>query len=230
MDGLVSQTRLGVNFKILITPIVVILSVFLVFVFFLPGNISKINKKIEDYKLEQSKEKVLNEKLESLRKISPDQIDPEDITVIALPSKNPPIWVISQARNLSKELDIEINEITSEKDEKSENLKASILKIEISSDDYTKILSFLNSLVKILPLSFLSSLDLTYEDLGVYNVSLNLFSYWSDFPENLPPIDKPINELTDDDLNMIKSLSDYKKPLFIELSPQEPREVEMPFF
>jgi hypothetical protein len=63
----------------------------------------------------------------------------------------------------------------------------------------------------------------------VWSGSVDISFYWSDFPTTLPAIDKPLNELTIEENNLIGVISGYKKPLFTELQPDESRERPRPF-
>src|SRR4030042_5533494 len=232
MNTLVYRLKMSSNFRMLMVPVFTITVVVLVLIIFAPQGISRIDKKIKEFKSAQSQEVVLNAKLDSLKSISLDTLDPKDITVIALPSKNPAIWVVSHVRRLSSESDIEILKMSVERSKDTEKFKNSSIEFEIDAKDYPTLLTYINNLTKILPLTSLDTVSVkrsSGQEGDVFKGDIAASFYWSDFPKTLPPISEPINELTGEDLNIISLISGFVQPSFIELSPNEPQERLQPY-
>lgn len=233
MDNLNNSFKISSNVKSLLVPAITITIVILMLVLLVPQSITNINKKMQEYKSAQAQENVLSEKVEALRKINLSLLDPEDVTVIGLPSKNPAIWLVSHVRKLTEEYEIEIAKISVDRAGEKNEIKDSSISFEFESKEYPKLLSFIEDLTKILPVSSLNGVSikrkLDRETVEIYEGSVKISFYWSDFPEKLPPLTAPVNELTAADMNLIGAISGYRKPAFIELAPTEPRDRPQPF-
>jgi hypothetical protein len=232
MNNLTYKLKVNPNIKILLVPLLTIAVVVILFVLFAPQNITRLDKKMKDYKEAQSQELALSQKLDSLRGLSSASLDPEDISVIALPNKSPGIWVVSQVRRFTKDYEIKIEKMRLSRGRSTGDIESADISFEIKSEDYPSFLAFLNETMTILPFTSLKGVSvkrsLTVQG-DVWSGSVDISFYWSDFPTTLPAIDKPLNELTIEENNLIGVISGYKKPLFTELQPDESRERPRPF-
>lgn len=234
MSGLSYKLKISSNIKILIVPVITITVIVFMLIVFAPQSVSKIDQKMKEHKSSQSKEASLNEKLETLRKISPNLLDPSDVTVVALPSKNPAVWVVSHIKRLANEYEVDIEKISVSRSKETDVIKNSNIRIEVKAKDYPTFLLYANDLTKIFPFTSLKAVSVKRTsgqgEIGVFGVEIDTMFYWSDFPETLPPMDKPLNELTAENLNTIGQISDFKRPVFIELDPDEPKDRVQPFY
>jgi hypothetical protein len=233
MNNFLYKLKVNPSIKALLVPTGVITVVVLVLIMFAPKGISTINKKMSEYKDGQSEEAKLEEKLSSLKEVSADLLDPDDISVVALPNKNPVIQTISHVKKISEEYDVNILKYNMDRAKGAKELKASSLAFEYETTEYSKFLSFVNDLIEIIPLTTLNSVSLERSENRSGEISFkgsikNTF-YWSDFPETLPSITTPINTLSNEDLKLIGVVSQYKQPAFIDLPPEKPRERQRPF-
>ena len=232
MNNLTYKLKVNPNIKILLVPLLTIAVVVILFVLFAPQNITRLDKKMKDYKEAQSQELALSQKLDSLKGLSSASLDPEDISVIALPSKSPGIWVVSQVRRFTEDYEIKIEKMRLSRGRSTGDIESADINFEIKSEDYPSFLAFLNETMTILPFTSLKGVSVKRSLAAqgdVWSGSVDISFYWSDFPTALPAIDKPLNELTIEENNLISVISGYKKPLFTELQPDESRERPRPF-
>lgn len=227
------KLKVSPNIKFLLSPLLTIAIIVFVLILFVPQGISRIDKSMKEYKKNQKQEEILNEKLETLRVISADSLDPEDVSVIALPSKNPGIWAVSQIRRFTKEYDIKIVELSLSKAKNVDGIKSSGLIFEFDANDYQSFVSVLNDLIVMLPYTSLNttSIKRSVNQQGQENFTggMEISLFWSDFPTNLPPLNEPVKELTNEETSLIGVISNYKQPLYTELQPAEPIDRPKPF-
>jgi len=147
---------------------------------------------------------------------------------IALPDKNPALVLISQIRNLSS-----LNVSTLE-DLRIGGMAGTevVSKVNISfslNGRYPDLMSFLKDTKTLSPLLTIQKVDFSnLEDVALVDVILN--SYWSPYPEKLPPITEPILKFTTEDLNILGQVSGNTTPVFSTLTPLAPFPRENPFF
>ena len=230
MNGFLYKLKVNPNIKILVIPMVTIVIVILTFILFAPQEISKLDSKFKELKSIQSEEISLNTKLDSLKSIPKDILDAGNISVIALPNKNPGIWVVSQAKRFSRDSEVEIIKINVSGRSSSGNINGSDVLFETQLKDYASLLTFLNDLTNMLPVTDLKVVYMERDKVReIYKGKIQASFYWSDFPTELPALDEPVKELTADENSLIGVISGYKQPLFIELQPGEPQDRPQPF-
>lgn len=226
--------KLGNSIKILIAPIVAV-TVFIILLFlFVPRGISGINEKLKEYESAHSKEVLLSDKLDSLKKISITSLDPQDITVVAMPSNNPVVWVISNMRRLSEEYGVEVGGISVGRQGVggADKILSSVIDFECRAESMEAFLSFVDDLTKTLPITSLDAVTVNKKsgtDVNVFEGKVSLEVYWSEFPTTLPALTQPVNELTNEDLNLIGAVSRYESLSFVDLLPSEPVDRAQPF-
>ena len=215
----------------MMVPVIAITAVVLVFVFFAPKTASELDKKMKEFKTVQSEEVVLSAKLESLRGISPDLLDSEDVTVIALPSKNPGLWIVSQIRRSSRETEISITEMSVTNIYDSGDIKSSDIEFELEANEYQSLLAFIEDMTVMLPVYSLNLISVNREkgQRNIFRGEVKATFFWSDFPKTLPPINEPINKLTDDEIKLLEVITAFKRPIFTELTPGQPQDRPQPF-
>jgi len=232
MNVFIYKLKVNPNIKVLALPIITIAAVVIMLILVFPGFMMRFKEKMAEYKTVQSQEVALSAKLESLRKISVDLLDPDDITVVAFPSKDPSIWVVSQVRKLSNEYKIIISDMSVDRNEKDENFYSANISVEIEANEFPGLLSFLKDLTDILPVTSIENVSVNRNQGlagDIYSGELRAAYYWYDFPSTLPPMEEPVDELTEKDMQLLGMISSFKQPTFIDLSPGELTDRTEPF-
>lgn len=226
------SSKLSPNIKIISVPLVTIVTVIMIFILFAPQGYSRINSKMTEFKNTQKEENILSSKLDSLKRLSSASLDPEDTSVIALPSKNPGMWIVSQIRRSSRETDIEIVKMSILNVNEKDEIKSSDVQFELEAGEYQSLLNFVKDLVVMLPIYSLKiiSVERGQGEGVLFTGKVEATFYWSDFPKTLPAMNEPLNELTEDEINLIGIISGFKRPAFTELTPGQPQDRPMPFF
>ncbi|OGM09016.1 hypothetical protein A2W13_00560 [Candidatus Woesebacteria bacterium RBG_16_36_11] len=147
---------------------------------------------------------------------------------IALPDRNPALVLISQIRNLSA---LNVSTLT---DLRIGGMAGAdtISKVSISfslNGSYADLMSFLKDTKSVSPLLTIQKVDFSSLD-AMALVDVILSSYWSPYPEKLPPITEPIQKFTNEDLNILGQVSGNTLPVFSTLTPLAPFPRENPFF
>ncbi len=220
--------KLGPNLKILLIPLLVIAVVAFLAIYLFKVGYAKVNKQISDYKENTVILANLKNKL-SIIKESKDTVLPNtDMTLVALPAKNPVVLVFSQIKTISKEKEIDVREISFSIEKGEKDVNSVTTKISVSADTLDSLLSFLTEISKIAPVSVLKSANLRSFQ-GEFSLGLELISYWSLLPTSIPAITQPIVDLTQGEKELLEKILILKTPSFVVLEPQLPSERTQPF-
>jgi nitrogen fixation-related uncharacterized protein len=108
----VSKRSISPNIRVMIVPIVAIIVVFVLSIFLLKEAYARISSQYSDLQSTRKDETVLRQKAETLRQLRDGGFDPGERTALALPNKNPSLWVLSNInRELREKERIIINEL-----------------------------------------------------------------------------------------------------------------------
>jgi hypothetical protein len=146
---------------------------------------------------------------------------------IALPEKNPALYLISQIRSLSEQNATDLQEFklgsAGQGQDSQLNLSLSL------RGDYPNVISLLNGLETLAPILSLNKVEMSLSG-SVVNADMVVGSYWSAYPDKLPSVTDPIQELTKTNNETLKKVVQLTPPFFTTLTPTEPYGRQNPFF
>ncbi|OGM25173.1 hypothetical protein A3D00_04305 [Candidatus Woesebacteria bacterium RIFCSPHIGHO2_02_FULL_38_9] len=227
MKNLISPNLRLLFFPVFSILVLLFLTVFVTRLFF--GKIGELRARISELAKEENsvKEKILV--LESEQSFySPFS---EKVSV-AFPPKNPAILVVGQIKKEANLLGLNIDNFKVGGEVQKEG---GLYSVQIGFDlagSPVQELNFLQSVPHIAPISKIDSFRISKLQTKVGEnpiSSILLSSYWSPFPENLPPITESIGQLSNEDKSIISSLSALNPPGVSQTSPQPPLERLDPF-
>lgn len=192
------------------------------------GEMSEVRREIS---LLEKRNKVLETRLSVLQKASSEVAVFSEDVVMALPPASSALTAMSQLRSEASELGLILdNVLLSEGGLYGDDINS----IEISFDlvgSYEEVSAFIINISNKKPIMNLGVLTMdskSGDDVVKATVSYN--SYWSPFPESLPPIDEPIVGLTDEEKVLLNKLSKFEDPDVVTIpSPTEPGVRDNPF-
>lgn len=189
---------------------VIIVSIFLSYYSFNYhwGNISQVRSSISK---EQKQEEVLSDRLNTLRQVQVEVEDASDLATTALPQNNPSIFIINNIKNLAlANSAVVLNLQTTASSSDSELTNKVRIDFEIEGS-YSGILSFIKQIQTYSPVVNLSDLSISNQN-NELTANISLEGYFADVPKTLPPIDSPIDGLTDEEKATISVIKDYTQP------------------
>lgn len=223
------SAKFGPNVKILIFPLITLAMVSILGLLFVSNGIPLVKEKIAQYNEARKEELSLQEKLNALKVLPLESLNSAESVAVALPNKNPGVWLTSQAKRTGLETEVEITEISVSNVIETENLTSSEFSLELETNDYPKLLDFFKDITVYLPMSFIEKLEVQKRDSNNLSSKIDVKYYWSDFPKTLPPLAQPPDSLTNEDVSFLSEIENFKMPVFIELNPTTPQERLEPF-
>lgn len=188
--------------------------------FYLYGRIMFLRREI---KSTQDQNKIFSDRVSTLQIIKPDiESDAAKTALISLPSQNPSLLVISQINTFLDEYSLDLtrldlNLLT------NPNPEETLFEVSISFNvdgSYQNISDFITKLGDITPLVNLRQADISNNGESAEAI-IELSSYWSPFPTQLPSLTTSLTGLTDEEKETLKSLSNFISPAFDEsISPR----------
>jgi hypothetical protein len=201
----------------LIRPLVILASIIVVFVFVVTFGTSQITKMKSSLQVAKSSSNSLQQKVNTLETV--DTVLSNDVTFldVVLPSKGAVLYGLSQIKNLSVSNSVAISGL---KTGIPVPVSGGVMKNSISFDvegPELNMYQFLQSFSKTLPLMNIDKLNLSKSnDVVRADVSVNVYS--SDMPKKIPAVTESIKDFSKEEVNILKDVSTYTLPLFIEPS------------
>jgi Tfp pilus assembly protein PilO len=208
--------NIGNNIKILTLPLAMLITVLILGIFSLKvfvDSFSNLNQQLSDNK---KMENVLQEKLNSLKKIDP-QIDTDSQTIIrVLPPTNSVLNTISSVRANSVLLGLNLSNIRSDNILTIPNTSLKARELDFDANgNFTNLVSLVENLKNSMPIARFQSFQIINQGSSsdnIYRMTASLFSYWAPLPTNIPSIDQPIVELNKDEQTILSEVTVVQQP------------------
>ena len=225
--NLAVKTQKPTSSIVLLIPIAYLIILFTISYFVIKTGYSKIKSQRALIANAKKMEAVLLEKESSLKAISSEISQYVSPVSIALPDKNPALFLISQIKGLSDQSS------TSMTDFKIGGGSAGTEpKIRLSyklTGPYSNIISFFKASETIAPIVSLQKLEMSILN-DIANVDVSMDSYWSEYPEKIPSLTDPISKLSSSNYEALDKVIGLTPPFFTSLSPTGPTLRQNPFF
>jgi len=199
--------------KYLAKPILILVAIISLLVFtviFGIGKIKTLNVKIQAARVLKGQ---LTQKVDILQDVRGKVEEGVDLAAIALPSKGSILFGLSQIKNKVNSLGLTIENLKTTNVIKEEGgVERASISFDIVGDE-TNLYLFLDSFKKILPLSNINKLSITSEG-GTSTAAITVNFYSSEAIEKIPAITGQVSGLTNEELDILNSLSSYEVPEF----------------
>jgi len=175
----------------------------------------------------------LGQKVEVLqRKSDQDTFLVDKKLTLALPPRSSSIYVVSQAKKKAADNLVIIQEITVSEPKVQSELAQSTTSLSV--EGYLgSILNFIDSLSNVAPLIKTDNIEFgggNNLNSKLIDMTVNLTSYYSPYPETIPALNQPINALTSSEEQVINDVSNLEVPgIPQELGPQSAVDRADPF-
>ena len=174
----------------------------------------------------------LKQKIEILQQKNEESFTSDNKLTWALPEKSSSVYVISQIKKKAADNLIIISEITISEPRIQGELSQSTVTTKIEGK-LDSIFAFLESLYEVTPLIKVNNIQTEEEDMAgsdLVRMSVELTSYYSPYPINIPALSQPLNSLSAQEEEVVRDISNLELPVIPQkLDPQTPIERVDPF-
>lgn len=217
----------GAKISAILVPALFLAASLLLLVFGVKAGLGRISEQRSVLSEAQKAQTTLTEKENILRDVQ--SLVPGHVAILAnvLPEKNPGLIMISQLKNLATVSGVTLTTLKIG----SENTTANIAFTDLTFDadgEFNSLISFLDSLKTLAPLSSIASADINQLG-GFASANVNLKVYFAEYPTRLPSLTEPVADLSPEENKLLETLSGLSLPTFTTLTPQEPLLRENPF-
>lgn len=191
---------------------------------------SRFTTQYSDLEQARTEEEELQVKLSLLSEVETESLDASNRSLVALPEKNPGLFMLSQVKALADKYQLTIVEsrVDSDNAYKGDLTRAQV-KVSVEDGDVVAYTNFLKELPTLAPLSSLESVTIERSTNGDTLMEAGLYVYWSPLPTTLPALTEPLKALSPSDEAILAELSNLKVPSFTVLNPTDPTDRENPF-
>jgi Tfp pilus assembly protein PilO len=202
-----------------ISPLIIIVILFVIVGKFGSSQISKIQLQIESARKDNA---VLSQKLDILKEVVNIGTDSSNYAVAALPDSNPVIQVLSQIQILAGSQSITLSQLKSGSPAIDPTTSLSTVNISFNATGPTsQIKTFLNSINSFAPITIVDKIKITESAPGVSLASVTVKSFWSPFPTKVPAVTTAIDDLTSSEKQTLQDLSTLTQPVFNQIQPSQ---------
>lgn len=189
------------------------------------GEISKLTSKIDEVKAEEN---LLNQKVFVLGKVTEVVSDNTTFLDLAIPSRAPTLYGLSQIKNLATKNNLLVSGIrTGASVPVPGGISSNSISFDVEGSEvdlYNFIASFKSSMpimnVDKLKISSISPIARAYITVNVYSAEL---------PKSIPSVSTSVQDFTAEEIETIRTLAGYTMPVFIEPKSTEVTPKEDPF-
>lgn len=226
--GISTKKLISPNIRILVMPILSLLVLIVVFPFSFGIAYPEIKSQMDGVKSSESKFVMLEEKLSLLRQVKNRVLGDADVSLLALPEKNPVLWTISQL-NLAAENNSVVLFGKKAVGEVADTTDLYMVKLTLSlAGEFDDVISFLREIESYAPLTNIEKVSLKGSKEEISG-QVEMVVYRAELPTMLPAITAPIKNYTSDEQNLLDELAKLKTPEFTRLFPSQPGDREDPF-
>ena len=173
------------------------------------------------------KEKILVQKAEILSRVEAEAQAQAEVASFALPSQNSSFVVISQLKTLAASNLLILTNIRVGGETKDGNISVADISFDLEGP-LPSIFTFLQGLSKVAPLTISDKVQINQAG-EVARANVRAKAFWAAFPETLPALSEPANDLTKEEKEILVEVLTLNPPEFEFLEAQPPRENVNPF-
>lgn len=206
--------------KFLTRPLVYLSITFVLVVVIMSVGLKQVRNIIVKAQSAKETQLALKKKADSLERVA--EIIPEDINFldIVLPDKLSILYGLSQIKNEAARNSLYLTNI---KTGSLESASKELSKTSISFDaegDQTSIYNFVSSFSTILPIMNIQKLRIV-QTASSARLSATVYVYSAELPKTIPSLTSTVNNLSDEEISLLKNLSQYTLPIFVEAGTGE---------
>jgi nitrogen fixation-related uncharacterized protein len=229
----VSKRSISPNIRVMIVPIVAIIVVFVLSIFLLKEAYARISSQYSDLQSTRKDETVLRQKAETLRQLRDGGFDPGERTALALPNKNPSLWVLSNInRELREKERIIINELNASGTRKlkdAEDVNKGKFTVVFYYLDVLEFIDMLNQISTYTPYTSYEFIDFEVSDKGYIESKVEFNVFWSEMPKTITSIRQPVDDLSSKEKEILNLVTRLKTPELSTIEAVSPYGRENPF-
>lgn len=220
--GMIKERLLGPNVKVLALPVGLIVILFILFIYTLKTGYSQISSRLTTLKESEKQKQILEEKLEILSEIKEGILAQSDTSIIAVPDRNPALWVLSQLKSTAFETSLTLlNTRVRNEGHVDETLKKMNLEFSLEGE-ILSIISLIKSVEKFAPVTTVESVSIENTQEGLVAASVGTIIFWGELPTKIPPITEPIKRLSAKENELFALIDKLRRPTFTVLTPIDP--------
>lgn len=221
---------LGANMKILVVPVLALLVLVVLFLVLLKSGYSRVASVLREIDAREEEIGTLNQRITVLRRFNQDLSNEADAAYFTLPDKNTTLVVLSQMKSASAEVGATISNVQMVGTRTAgQPVESSGLTWHGQMQDIDTILNLLNTIDERVPLTNMARISSERTGDGGFGSDFDLQLFWSPLPRQLPALTEPLQDLTQEEEELLRSLANRIKPDFLDLSPEPPQDRTDPF-
>ena len=236
-----SSFDLPPNLRVLVVPVVATFVLIILSFFVMREAINRIT--LTRLRLEKTRKdaRVLQQKQLFLQEITDQAQVQSEAATLALPERNSALLTMAQLRNLAEKNIVSLENMATGSQEKSEGEVTAVVISFDAIGRLERVLEFLSSIQGAAPLARLDNVKMTQQTQDSTIVTASLKAYWAPFPEQIPALTEPVQQLTAEEQEILTQLLALTPPPFFattrvptiptldQTQPQAPTQRANPF-
>jgi hypothetical protein len=214
------KINVPVELKAIFRPLALLAVLIVLFLIVFKEGLARISAIRGDLEAAQKNEGILSQKESFLRNAQVEVTSFTDISLAAIPAKNPALIALSQLKIFASTKNVLLSNLKVGSENKDTDLSSIQILFDIDGD-LVSVLDFLKSINSFLPLSLVEKVKLTSQaGAGRANITMKVFS--SPFPKKLSSLTEPIPELSTEEKSILSEIMALTLPPFVEVEATGP--------
>lgn len=189
------------------------------------GSVKRLYGQLKD---EQKQILIIKDNIQTLKKVDLAVVSKTDQVFVAMPNKPLVPLLITNLKTVS-EGNFIINNIKSEAATPLDQVNGINLVCEGSVDNFLKGIEVVEKLQDYAPLTSIQELFMKTTGADDYQATITVSTFWSELPVELPRLDEPVKDLSSEEMQLVNTISQLKRPSSSNLDPQVPVDRINPF-
>ncbi len=209
------------NIRKLLLPLLVLGGVIVLIVVSITNGTDRISKQKKDLATTKKTEAVLEEKESELRRTAGSLLPYVNTSSIALPKKNPVLYVLIQTRSHAEKQNVVLGDMKVNMGSGKGSVGISGVGINVDiTGSFVDVINFIKNSKDLAPITTVDKVDMDITDPDNVVANVSLTAHWSLFPTELPAITTPIDKITQEEISILQRLAGLIQPEFTILSAQ----------
>lgn len=219
------------NLKELMLPLLALSGAVVLIVVAIINGTDRISEQKKILAKTEKTESVLEEKESELRRTAGSLKPYINTASIALPEKNPVLYVIVQTRAHAENQNVTLGDFKINMGSgrgSTTTLSAVGIHTNITGS-FVDVINYMKKAQDLAPITTVEKMKLSIKDMDNVSADVTMLAHWSNFPTEVPAVTTPINKITQEEIRVLQRLAGLIQPEFAILSPQVVDQRENPF-
>lgn len=211
------KTNITIEIKTILKPVLFFIVLIILSIIVAKEGFARISSLRNQLDAEKQKEAILAQKESLLREVAADTSVNTEVSLAAVPAKNPALIALSQFKTLSSDKSVLLSNIKVGMEAKETDLSSIEIRLDVEGN-LSSVLDFMKTINTLLPITLVEKVKLSSQG-EISRASVIVKVFFSSYPTQLTSLTEPLEGLTTEEKAVLAKLAQSVMPSFVEVQP-----------